>query len=221
MIVKGLVKRVGAGTWRSQGAVTGTAHSLLEIGEDSIRNVFVPEYISNFLEPGANVEALIVRILGRKHMLAIKCDGKVHRDYHVRLILFAVVFALPAFFLMLALALPVPFPMLFGLVGAGLILGLISFFFAWSAFSVLTFNPQQRSPEANLGSVHKALLRTTGFLILCLGALCYWVYTATPKMVAGPVSVAPHKAAAHKQAKLPEHASESESKQQRFKIRRE
>ena len=130
MIVKGIVKRVGAGTWRAGGSGTSTRHSVIEIGDASIRGVTVPEYIGTYLVPGADVEALIVRPVGVKSMQAIKCDGKVHRDTggQVTLGIFSIILGLPALFALLNSA-----------VGWALILVLVPLPFAWSLYSILTF----------------------------------------------------------------------------------
>ena len=81
-VYKGILKMVG--TSRDEGQKLGGVYSVIEIGDDEIRNVQVSDVLDSYLRGalGKDVELLVTygNSPSRKRLLALRVDGKIKKD---------------------------------------------------------------------------------------------------------------------------------------------
>lgn len=83
-IYKGKVGLLGPGTWTTNAVGSGgTKHSIVEIGEHTLRDVWITDYFSNFIKTGAEARFGISGGGGRwlgKHLLLLETNGKKYKE---------------------------------------------------------------------------------------------------------------------------------------------
>lgn len=76
----GKVNFIGTGTWQASANGAGkTQLTVLDIGNNSFRNITVADYLSNFLKVGEEVDVLVYKSFLLHSVLAIKANGKVYK----------------------------------------------------------------------------------------------------------------------------------------------
>lgn len=75
---KGGLSRTG--NWVADGRGKGRKYSVVEIGGNSVKNLFVPNYIDSYFTPGEVETMWVGRMMGQKFVYGIKLsDGQVRK----------------------------------------------------------------------------------------------------------------------------------------------
>ena len=77
-IYEGVIETIGRGIWIANTAKAKVRLSVLEIGNEEIRDVLISDYLRNYLEPGENAKILVYKgILPlHKEIAAIQINNK-------------------------------------------------------------------------------------------------------------------------------------------------
>jgi hypothetical protein len=85
--IEGEVGLVGAGTWFARGAGAaggGTLRTVLEIGDQQLRNIGVSDYLGNYITPGTQVRILvnypIVGLFTKPYIIAVEAHGNKYKE---------------------------------------------------------------------------------------------------------------------------------------------
>ena len=81
MVVKGRLTALGSGTWKYGSSKGGTTRvSALEIGGQSVHDVFVPDALKEYLQPGTEMALLILRTdLWHKKLCGVRVGDQSYR----------------------------------------------------------------------------------------------------------------------------------------------
>lgn len=80
-IYEGVISLVGAGEWQTKKSGGGwTKLTAFDIGDHHIRNVKLPDYLSNYLDPGAHARVLVTNGLTGKLIEAVEVNGKKYKS---------------------------------------------------------------------------------------------------------------------------------------------
>lgn len=75
-IYKGKVNLVGAGTWEDG----VTKLSVLEIGDKRIKDIYLSDYLSNYIIPGNNISILVGSGIRKYSVVAVRNNGRKYSD---------------------------------------------------------------------------------------------------------------------------------------------
>lgn len=80
-IVEGTLSLIGHGTWDDGGGGGKTVVSAMDIGEHHLQKILVPDYLRNYMEPGAHMRLAISQglsrgLITRPFVAAVECNGK-------------------------------------------------------------------------------------------------------------------------------------------------
>jgi len=82
MKIEGTLNMIGYGEWRSG----RTKVTSVDIGEESLRNLWVPDYLKNYMRPGDDVTLLVLRMMWQRVLCGVRLpNGKTYATYGPRL----------------------------------------------------------------------------------------------------------------------------------------
>jgi hypothetical protein len=105
-VVEGEVGVVGHGTWSDGGGGGKTILSVLEIGDTHLKPIVLPDYLSNYLNPGQQVRVLVGQglshgLITRPFVAAVESNGKKYKIDSVltMVVLKSILYCFPALLL--------------------------------------------------------------------------------------------------------------------------
>lgn len=83
-IAEGELKLIGSGTWEDGGGGGKTVVSALDIGDQHLRKILIPDYLRNYMTPGEHIKVAISQglsrgMITRPFIAAVEANGKKHR----------------------------------------------------------------------------------------------------------------------------------------------
>lgn len=83
-IAEGELKLIGGGTWEDGGGGGKTVVSALDIGDNHLRKILIPDYLRNYMTPGEHIRVAISQglsrgMITRPFIAAVEANGKKYR----------------------------------------------------------------------------------------------------------------------------------------------
>ncbi|MDO8314461.1 MAG: hypothetical protein Q7T00_04350 [Rugosibacter sp.] len=83
-VVEGELKLIGDGTWADGGGGGKTVVSALDIGDNHLRKILIPDYLRNYMTPGEHIRVAISQglsrgMITRPFIAAVDAKGKKYR----------------------------------------------------------------------------------------------------------------------------------------------
>ncbi len=99
-IYNGKIHLIGSGVYNGgSGGSGGTQVSVLEIGDEVLKRIFISDYLSNYLRVGDEVSLLVFNNLNKHALLGVKVNNKTYKTplssilvlFILKMIVFAVI----------------------------------------------------------------------------------------------------------------------------------
>jgi len=73
----GIINLIGNGAWIAD--ANGTRLTVLEIGEKSLKKIFMPDYLANYVRAGNEARLLVFKFITHSQIVAAEVNGKKYK----------------------------------------------------------------------------------------------------------------------------------------------